>query len=52
MKNPLIIKVKLLKSYPELPIKEYDAIKCKHGYKLFANTGWWLVDKSNIKEII
>jgi hypothetical protein len=42
-----MIKVKLLTSYPELPSKIYDAIELKEGFKLFANTGWWLVDKED-----
>jgi hypothetical protein len=42
-----IIKVKLLKSWEELPSKIYDAIELKEGFKLFANTGWWLVDKED-----
>jgi len=49
-----IIKVELLKSYPELPKKIYDAVELDEGFELFVNTGWWLVDKKDceIKEKI
>jgi hypothetical protein len=43
-----ILKVRLMQSFPELPKGIYDAIKLKEGYKIFANTGWWLVNEKYI----
>jgi hypothetical protein len=70
-----VIRVRLIKSFPELPEGLYDAVKYeivegeniililqqenveqKYGkevliqYKLFANTGWWLVSEEDVKE--